>query len=153
MLSGRTDCIARMEPPGAAAAPVWHMINDSVYLLCWYQRSRVAWVAKLAAGLATALDPTTPHPLTTGETIRRGRFGRDGRILLSQRELPLQIFDLACLLGDLLRALFKLLTQTLVFAPQPLQLLDVTGGLFTSPSPWLLHWPERTELRQRVQAA
>ena len=153
MSSGCTDGIARPEQAGTAAAPVRNMINDRVHLIGGYQRSRVTRVARLAARLAAALDPTTAPPLTTGESIRRRRFRRDGRILLSQGELPLQILDLAGLLGHLLRTLFQLATQAVVFVPQPLQLFDVTGGLFTSASPRLLHSPERTELRQRVQEA
>ena len=150
--SGPPDGIACMKAAGTASAPVRNMINDVIHPVCGYQPSRVSGVARLPSRLAAALDPATAASLPTGETIRRGRFRRDGRILRPQRELTLQILDLPRLLGDLLRALFQFSTQALVFAPQSLQLVRVTGASFTSPSPWL-HWPEGTELRQRVQEA
>jgi hypothetical protein len=152
MSSWLTNGIACLEAAGTATAPVRNMIHHVIHPVCGDQRSRVAGVTGLPSRLAAALDPTTAYSLTPGETIRRGRFRREGRILLPQGELTFQILDFARLLGDLVRALFQLSTKTLVFVPQPLQLLRVTGASFLSPSPWL-HRPERTELCQPVQEA
>jgi hypothetical protein len=110
---------------------------------------KMAW---LPAWFAPTLHAASPHPLVTGEAIGRGRLrGRRG-ILLPQRELPLQIIDLACLVSDLFRAFLKLATQSLILAPQSFQFLCGAASRvsITIASPWL-HWPERTELRQRVQ--
>jgi hypothetical protein len=104
----------------------------------------------LAPRFATTLDPATAKPLATGETIRGRRLRRGRRILLAQRQLTFQIFNLAGLIGDLLRSIFQLPTQALILASEPLQFLRIERPSIARPSPWL-HWPERTELRQRVQ--
>jgi hypothetical protein len=119
MASRRTDRIAHLEAPGTAAALVWHMIHDRVHLIGGDQRARVARVARLAA----ALDATTALPLITSKTIRRQRFRGDDRILLAQRELALQIINLARLVGNPFRAFLKLLLQPLILPSQPLYFL------------------------------
>src|SRR6266446_4603417 len=55
-----------------------------------HQRPQIPAIPRLAAAPASTLLPTAPEPLSASEAVRRGRLRCSRRVLLPQRELPLQ---------------------------------------------------------------
>jgi hypothetical protein len=144
------ELIAGAQQVLAVATDVRRQLDHRVHARWGDKRARIARMPALATRFAPTLDPATANPLPAGQAIGAGWLRRGRRILLAQRELTFQIFNLAGLIGELLRSIVQFPTQALILAPEPLQFLRTERPSIAMPSPWL-HWPERTELRQRVQ--
>ena len=69
---------------------VRHQIHHDLDALERHQRPQMP---RLAASRASTLPPTAPESLSAGEAVGRGRLRCGRRVLLPQRELPLQIGD------------------------------------------------------------
>jgi hypothetical protein len=112
--------IARVQGPPTMPTHIGDEIDQMIHAADWDQRPRMADMARLSAGLASALGPTPAFTRTTRETIRgRGLRGRR-RVLLAKRQLPLQIRDALRLLGNLTFAFGEFPSQTLYFLFQAL---------------------------------
>jgi len=72
---------------------VRHQIHHGLDALERHQRPQMPAMPRLAASPASTLLPTAPEPLSAGEAVGRGRLRCGRRVLLPQRELPLQIGD------------------------------------------------------------
>ena len=144
--------MARVQPARTVPAALRHEIHHRVHALDRHQLAMVTGMPRLPTRLASTLPAASALTLATGEAIGGWRFRGDRGILLLQRELPLQLVDLARLIRDLLRTLVKFASQLLVLAPQPLHFLRVTipRASFTS-SPLSLHRAERTKSLQKLQ--
>ena len=144
--------VSRVQAARAVATRLRREIHNRIDALDGHQLTMTSRMAGLPAGFPSALRAAPPLPLLTRKAIGRRRLRCDGGILLFQRELPLQVVDLACLIRDLLRTLLELASQELVLAPQPLQLLRalICRASMTS-SPLSLHRAERTKSLQKVQ--
>ena len=145
--------VAGVQATRTVRAAFWNEIDPRVHAINRHQLTMVTGMSWLPTRMASAFHPAPALTLVTRETIGRRRLGRNRGILLLQRELPLQVVDLACLIRDLLRTLLKLASQVLVLALQPLQLLRalIRRASMTS-SPLSLHPAERTKSLQKVQA-
>jgi len=120
MASGITDGVARVQPVLAMATRRRDQIKGLIRTLGGNQWARMPGMSGLSTGLSSTLGAATAFTLTAGETIGRRRLRSRGRILLTQRELSLQIGDALGLLGNLALAFGELPSQTLNLLLQPL---------------------------------
>lgn len=142
--------VSLMQPMGTAPALLRYVIDDLVHLLGGDQWARVPRMPRLPARSATTLESSAAFALPTREPVRRRRLRRGRGILLAERELPFEVDDRLCLLGELL-------AQALVLASQALDLLGLLLAGITKPFDssrslrvLRLPWPERTKLRRKV---
>ena len=108
---------------------VRHQIHHGLDALERHQRPQVPAMPRLAASPAPTLRPTAPEPLSAGKAVGRGRFRCGRRVLLPQRELPLQIGDPFLGVRDLLFGILQLPFTFGQFATKPfvLPLQSVVG--------------------------
>ena len=131
------DLVPRVERARATATRVRHKVDDYIHTHKRHQLTMVPGMPRLTAGLAT-LHATPPHAVVTRETIRGGRFGGSGGILLPVCEFTFEI-------GDPLRVLGELFAK-----PSDLVRLAITDvarltGASRSLFPLRLHQSERIE--------
>src|SRR6202521_4155796 len=72
---------------------VRHQIHHGLDALERHQRPQMPAMPRLPASPASTLLPTAAKALSAGEAVGRGRLRCGRRVLLPQRELPLQIGD------------------------------------------------------------
>ena len=86
-------------------------INDGIDPLRGNQGTRVPRMSWLTAGVAAALEAATSFALPPGETVRGRRLRGCRRVLLTQRQLPFEIGDLAFAFGERSTQTLDLLSQ------------------------------------------
>ena len=114
---------------------VRHQIHHGLDARERHQRPHMPAMPRLGATPASTLFPAAPEPLSAGEAVRRGRLRCGRRVLLPQRELPLQIGDpflgvrnlpfgilqLSFTFGQFATKPFVLPLQSLVGVPTPVR--------------------------------
>lgn len=145
------ESMPRVQAARAVATRLRGKVHDRIHALDGHQRPMVARMARLPARFASTPRATPPPPLVTREAIGGRRLGRDGGILLLQRELALEI-------SNALRILLKEFPQPLILLAQP---FDVLRRAITRVARWLApsrlllapsrHRRERTKTLQKVQ--
>jgi hypothetical protein len=140
-----------VQAPRAVAAGRWCEIHNRTHALDGHQLAMASRMARLPAGLASTLHSTTPRPLLTRQAVRRWRFRRNRRILVLQRELPLEISNALGLLLELLAEAFVLFAQAFDLVRLTITRVArwlVTSRLLLAPS---RHRRERTKSLKIVQ--
>ena len=120
MTARDADRLAGAEPVRARSTGIRGQIDEPFNALGWHQRAMVARMPRLPAGLASTLPASLARPLLASEAVGRRRLGREGGILLPERELAFEIRDAFRLLG-------QLLAEPLVVAPQALDFRGMIG--------------------------
>jgi hypothetical protein len=108
-----TDRIARVQPVLAMATRLGNEMQHLIHTLGGHQWARMSRMSGLPTGLSVTLRAATAFALATGETIGGRRFRGRRRVLLTQRELALQIDDALSLLGNLALTLDEFPSQAL----------------------------------------
>jgi hypothetical protein len=127
MASWITDGVARVQPVLAMATRLGNQINGLIRTLGGNQWARMPGMSGLPTGFSATLRAATAFALAAGETIGGRRLRGRRRILLTQRELSLQIGDALGLLGNLALTLGQRSTQPFNFLLQAL--LGVVASL------------------------
>ena len=133
MASWITDGVARMQPVLAMATRLGDQMNRLIRPLGGNQGARMPGMPGLPPGLSSTLRAATALALAAGEPIGGRRLRGRRRILLTQRELALQIGDALGLLGNLALAFGELPAQALNL------LLQALLGVFVLLSLGLRH--------------
>ena len=97
-------------------------IDNRLHPFDWHQRPGVPRMPRLSPRFAATLRAATPFALLASEAIGGGWLGRHRRVLLAQRQLPLQICDLFLGVRDPFLGLRQLPPQALILL---FQLLDL----------------------------
>ena len=113
MAPGIADGVARVQPVLAMATRLGDQIHGLIRPLGGNQGARMPGMSGLPTGLASTLRAAPAFALTAREPIGGRRLRGRGRILLTQRQLSLQIGDALGLLGNLALALGELPSQAL----------------------------------------
>ena len=120
MASWISDGVARVQRVLAMATRLGDQINSLIRPLGGYQEARMSGMPGLASGLASTLRAAPAFALATGEPIGGRRLRGRRRILLTQRELALQLGDALGLLRHLALAFGKLPSQAFNLSLQAL---------------------------------
>jgi hypothetical protein len=120
MASWVTDGVACVQPLLAMATRLRDQINGLIRTLGGNQWARMPGMSGLPTGFSSTLRAATAFALATSETIGGRRLRGRRRILLTQRELSLQVGDAVGLLGNLALAFGELPSQALNLLPQAL---------------------------------
>ena len=146
------DAVSRAQRVRTLPTGIGHEVDDRIDALEGHERAMVARMARLSADLAPTLHASAAHPWASCEPIGGRRFRSSGGILLAEGELAFKI-------GDPLRLLRELVSESLILLLQSFNLSRLTitrvarmfpAWRFLLAPPW--HQSERTKSMPRVQA-